>query len=507
MSQSSLEPSIAGMVQAPASSGLKRSCLSYSEVLAQSVSVIAPSTVPAAVLGLIFAQAGNATWLSFVLGIVGLVLVSLNINQFARRSASPGSLYSYIAHGLSPTAGVLGGWALMFAYLLTGMSTLCGFALISNVLLGHLLGVQAPIMLLFALGALGSYLIAFRDIQLSAKMMLVFEGMALLFVLFLGFLIWNHNGFVVDRAQLTLEGATPGSALGGVLLVIFAFSGFESSAALGDEAKDPLKTIPRSVSQSVLLAGLFFIVMAYVVVQGFHGTGKNLAQSEAPLHTLAATVGWDRLGTLIDVGILLSFFSCTLASVNSAARILFAMAKHGLVMEALGSAHVENKTPHVAVALTALLTFGVPAALYSVGVSAFDGQGYFGSLCSFGFILVYILISVAAPVYLASLGELTWKAIVYAVSGVGFMALPLLGTIGIPGSELFPTPDAAGVALLLVFAVYMAIGVAWLWIQRVRRPKLIAHMQDALESVHLQFAHAREHALSPISTKGGASRH
>src|SRR5262245_42511703 len=111
MSQPSSDASAFSEFAVPAARRLRRSCLSYLEVLAQSVSVIAPSTVPAAVLGLIYARAGNATWLSFVIGMLGLVLVSLNINQFARRSASPGSLYSYVAKGLSPTAGVLGGWA------------------------------------------------------------------------------------------------------------------------------------------------------------------------------------------------------------------------------------------------------------------------------------------------------------------------------------------------------------------------------------------------------------
>src|ERR1700689_1386320 len=115
----------------PAPRELRRDCLSYMEVLAQSVAVIAPSTVPAAILGLIFAMAGNGTWLSFLLGMVGLVFVSSNINQFARRSASPGSLYTYIVRGLGPTAGVLSGWALLFGYMLTGMSTLCGFGIMS----------------------------------------------------------------------------------------------------------------------------------------------------------------------------------------------------------------------------------------------------------------------------------------------------------------------------------------------------------------------------------------
>jgi amino acid transporter len=463
--------------------------------------VIAPSTVPAAVLGLIYARAGNATWLSFLLGMLGLVLVSLNINQFARRSASPGSLYSYIAQGLAPTAGILGGWALLFGYTLTGMSTLCGFALIGNVLLKQLLGTQLPVVAFFAVGAAASFYVAFRDIQLSAKTMLMFEGLSLLCVLALGGLIWFRSGLSVDRPQLSLEGATPGGTLSGVVLVVFGFSGFESSTALGDEAKDPLKTIPRSILQSVVLSGMFFIAMSYVVVLGFGGNGKSLTLSEAPLNALATSMGWGGLGTALNIGILLSFFSCTLASINSTARILFAMAHHGLVANALGHAHVANRTPHVAVGVSALITFSVPTALYAAGVGAFQCQGYFGTLCSFGFIVVYIMISLAAPRYLWALGKLTPRAVAYSAGGVAFMLLPLLGTIGIPGSDLLPLPDGAGLVLIAIFAAYMAMGLGWLALQRTRRPKMIAQMQIAIENVHLQFAQVREQALNTMNRK------
>jgi len=489
-------------VPVAAKPGLRASCLSYTEVLAQSVSVIAPSTVPAAVLGLVFARAGNAMWLSFLLGTLGLILVSLNINQFARRSASPGSLYAYIVRGLGPTAGVLGGWALLFGYTLTGMSTLCGFALISNVLLQHLLGVELPVVVLFAVGVIGAFYIAFRDIQLSAKTMLVLEGLALLFVLALAALILSKTGLAVHVPQVSLREASPGGTLGAVVLVIFAFSGFESSTALGGEAKNPLVTIPRSVLQSVIFAGLFFISMSYVVVLGFDGNGQSLGESEAPLHTLANQIGWGGLGTLIDVGVLLSFFSCTLASINSTARILYSMAQHGLLADELGQAHVQNQTPHVAVGIAALLTFGVPTAVYLSGISAFDAQGQFGTLCSFGFIVVYMLISAAAPAYLASIGKLTWRGRAYSFGALSFMLLPLIGTIGIPGSELFPTPDAGGVVLAVLFLVYMAIGFGWLLLERSRRPKMIAHMQDAIEAAHRKFAESMAaEALAPRSSQ------
>ncbi len=70
--------------------GLKSHCLSFGEVLAQSFAVIAPTTIPASNVGLIVALSGNGTWLSMVIGLVGLVFVSVNINQFASRSASTG---------------------------------------------------------------------------------------------------------------------------------------------------------------------------------------------------------------------------------------------------------------------------------------------------------------------------------------------------------------------------------------------------------------------------------
>jgi amino acid transporter len=100
--------------------GLKADCLSYGEVIAQSIAVIAPTTTPAANLGLIVASSGNGTWLSFVIGMIGLLFVSFNINQFASRSASPGSLYTYIVKGLGPSAGILCAWGLVLATCLPG---------------------------------------------------------------------------------------------------------------------------------------------------------------------------------------------------------------------------------------------------------------------------------------------------------------------------------------------------------------------------------------------------
>jgi len=473
--------------QLNSTNGLRRNSLSYVEVLAQSVSVIAPSTVPAVLLGLIFASAGNGTWLSFFFGMVGMVLVSCNINQFARRSAAPGSLYSYIVRGLGPTAGVLGGWALLFGYILTGMSTLCGFAVVADVL-SDKIGIHVPPLICFAAGVMLAFYVAFRDIQLSAKMMLVCEGAALLAVVILGVLIWQDKGFAIDAAQVTLTGVTPGGVTSGVVLVVFAFSGFESATSLGGEAKDPLRTIPRSVSRSVIVTGLVFTFMAYVVVLGFKDAPIALDKAEAPLDYLAKSIGWGRLSTFINLGILLSFFSCTLASINSTARIVFSMARHGLFADALGEAHITNKTPYLAVALSALVTFLVPAAVSLFGVSAFEAQGYFGTLCSFGFLLVYVLISIAAPIYLREIGVSSKMSWIYSGLALVFLALPFIGTVGIPGSSLFPPAEFPNNMLAGLFILYMALALGWLTWQRMRHPRMIPAMRKAIEKVELQFS-------------------
>ena len=457
------------------STGLKAEYLSYVDVLAQSVSVIAPSTVPAAVLGLIYASSGNGTWLSFLIGMTGLVIVSININEFARRSSSAGSLYSFVVRGLGPSAGVLSGWAILFGYILTGVSTLCGFVATSHGLVGAV-GLTIPDEVL-ASGAIAvAYILSAKDVKLSAKTMLALEGIAIAAVLALGVAVWKRFGFALDHEQLALSSTTPGGILAGVVLVVFGFSGFESSTALGEEAKDPLRTIPRSIIQSVLISGFIFVFMAYVVILGFRGQPESLAKVENPLLLLSGEIGASWLGVIINIGILLSFFSCTLASINATARIVFSMARHTLVPELLGAAHKETKTPRYALGLAAVLTLVLAISPWLSGVSPYESQGYFGSLCSFGFLTAYIMISISAPVYLRCIGQLKVRSIVFAALGAGFMLIPFVGVIGIPGSALFPPPDYPNNLLVWGFLAYMIVGTVWLVFIRKYYPETIVNV-------------------------------
>lgn len=163
------------------------------------------------------------------------------------------------------------------------------------------------------------------------------------------------------------------------------------------------------------------------------------------------------------------------------------MARHGLLPNTLGAAHDANLTPHKAVGLCSLIVFLIPASLNLLGIKAFEILGYTGTICSYGFLLVYILVSIAAPVYLYRIGKLRPMDVVFSMLGVGFMMIPVVGTVGIPGSNLFPVPEAPYNTFPYLFLLYLAVSFGWFVIQRLRYPKLVEKMERAVEAIHISY--------------------
>ena len=141
----------------------------------------------------------------------------------------------------------------------------------------------------------------------------------------------------------------------------------------------------------------------------------------------------------------------------------------------------------MAIGLSSLLTFLVPAVLHLLSVKTFDSQGYLGTICTYGFLLVYILISMAAPVYLYRLRKLRPRDLVFSILGVAFMLLLVVGTVGIPGSTLFPPPSPPQNMFPYLFLLYLAAGCGWFVIQRLRYPRMVKGMQRSVEAIHASF--------------------
>src|ERR1017187_5365479 len=257
--------------------GLRHGILSPMQTLAQSVSTMAPTTTPAATIPLVCALAGNGTWLAYA-----LATVALFIARFARHSASPGSLYTYASMTLPPWLSATVAWSLLLAYVATGSSVIGGFYHYANLLLrdatGHVF--SATLLSLLVTGV--SIWIAWRDVKISARLMLWIEAASVSVIVIVVALLLFRHGWHWDVDQLHLRGMSGSGLRLGLVLALFSFVGFESATTLGAEARNPLKTIPRAVIQSSVLAGAFFTVCAYAEVLGFHTAGQDLGASQAP---------------------------------------------------------------------------------------------------------------------------------------------------------------------------------------------------------------------------------
>jgi amino acid transporter len=439
--------------------GLHAGALGAAETLAQSVSATAPSTSSSLTIPLVFALAGNGTWLVYLMATTVILLVSFCIGRFARMSASPGSLYSYTAQTLPPTFGVVAAWGLLIAYVATGASV-AGGALYYVSLLSHqfLHWAPPPLVTLGVICALAGY-IAFRDVKLSAEVMLWIEIASVALVLAVLALLMLRVGLRIDVAQLRLTGVHFSSLGPALVLSIFSFVGFESATTLGAEARNPLRTIPRAVMQCAVLSGLFFILCSYSEVLGFHGVPTNLAETSSPLHLLAAKAGVSPLGIGIDIGAMVSMFACVLACATAAARVILRMSHAGILPKRLQLTNRVHGTPAAALFICSSLMFLGTAILASRGITGFDMYDLAGSLSVFGFLTAYALVALAVPFAERSLGQRSvWISL---VSGLTVIVIILIAIFDVRSSS-----DPAHTRIPYIYLAYIASGMAVHFVRR-----------------------------------------
>ncbi|HEY0145650.1 MAG TPA: APC family permease [Methylovirgula sp.] len=460
---------------------LKANCLGFPELLAQNIALISPTMTAALIVPVMYSNTADWSWLSYALGTIMLLFVAFNLNQFAKRSTSSGSMYAYICRGLGLTAGAIGGWALIWSYLGIAMAGVTGFTVFSGKLLS-MMGINAPPILLFAVCVAVSWFCAWKNVNLSARAMLLCEGISMVLITILGFIVMGHHGFSIDTPQFDTK-TIPWSSMGlGVVVAVFSLVGFEAATAFGDEAKDPLKTVPSSVYWSLIISGVFFVFVTYFEVQGTRGYSTTLDKIDQPLNILAQLVHIPLLQIPLSLGAMLSFFALNLSCVSAGGRIIYALGRHGILPAATASAHNTNETPHIAVTIMALMSFIVPTVATLVGkVALLDLFNDVGTCAAFGFVTVYALITVAAPVYLKKIGELKPIDIAGCVASLLLLAVPAVGSV-------YPVPSPPVNYFPYAFLAYLAVGAIWIAAFYRRTPTAPELIKGDLDQSHARYS-------------------
>jgi APA family basic amino acid/polyamine antiporter len=174
-----------------------------------------------------------------------------------------------------------------------------------------------------------------------------------------------------DPSQITLTGGGAAGVLQAAGLLFFAFAGYARIATLGEEVRDPARTIPRAIRWSL---GITLAVYVTVAVTMLSVLGPELARSGAPLADAVRAVGAQRFEPVVRIGAAVAALGSLLSLILGVSRTGLAMARDGHLPSALAAVHPRFGVPHraeVAVGALVAVVAAVADVRAAIGFSSF----------------------------------------------------------------------------------------------------------------------------------------
>jgi basic amino acid/polyamine antiporter, APA family len=306
--------------------------------------------------------AGSAVWMAFLTAMVGAMLTGLTYAALGARYPHAGGA-AYVVHRAfrRPTLSYVVGLAVV-ASGLTSMAT--GSRVIADNLRA-LFGLEAvpPLSLALAYLAVLAVLV-WRGLKESLwfnAMCSVIEAGGLVLVIVCGARFWG------SRDLLELPGTSPGLASAGLLvasasvLTFFAFMGFEDTLNVTEEVRDPARTVPRGLILAMLGAAVLYLLVSITAVSVV--PWRELARAPAPLGAVMSRAAPWIPPPVYVVITMFAVANTALINFVMGSRLVYGMARQGLLPAPLARVHAVRHTPHRAV----LAIYGCAAVVVSLG--------------------------------------------------------------------------------------------------------------------------------------------
>lgn len=324
----------------------------------------------------VFAAVGPAAAVAGALLLVGLVIAALVAYANATSSAQlaalypeSGGTYVYAREQRGAYWGFLAGWG----FVIGKSASLAAMALTFGSYLYPELARPFGIAAVIALTAVN-----YRGVRKTARLTRVIVGLVL-FAL----------GIVVSAALLggnasidNLSASVPAGLLGVLRsagLLFFAFAGYARIATLGEEVRDPERTIPRAIP---IALGIVVVVYAIVLGAALLAVGpETLAQSSAPPAAAVESGRWAAAVPAVRIGAAIASAGVLLSLLAGVSRTALAMARRCELPRFLAAVHPRYRTPHhaeVAVAVVVCAVVGVADLRGAIGFSSFAVLTYYG---------------------------------------------------------------------------------------------------------------------------------
>jgi amino acid transporter len=363
---------MADKMQASGANQLRKNSLGVGAVTFLVISAAAPLTAVAGGVP-ISMLLGNGAGIagSFLLVTIILLLFAVGYCAMARHVTNAGAFYAFAARGLG---GRFGGASALIAILSynamqIGVLGLLGAA--SSATFAPL-GLDLPWYVWSFIGIAIVAVLGYRQVDLSAKILVVLVALEYLIVLIVDAAILLKGGDAgLTLAPFSVSQVMSGSPAIGILFCFAAFIGFEATTIYSEEAKDPKRTVPRATYYSVILIGVFYMLTAWLMAAGegvdkLMPTLQGLKDPTTFLFDLAGRYVGGTVATIMGFLFVSSLFAAVLAFHNGVARYKYVAGREGILPDSVGVTHDVHQSPHVGSMIQtvlAVLVVGLFAAL------------------------------------------------------------------------------------------------------------------------------------------------
>lgn len=330
---------------------------------------MAPGAAIAASIPAGAALAGGALPLSVVFALVACLFCAWCIGLLAREMPAAGSMATYAARGLHPSAGFLVAWGYcLVGWLIPPLVLLqLGFTT-AFTLNSEFHSYPANLWWPWSLaGALIVLAAGYYGIRTSARLGTILGlseiGVFLVLAIFLLVHAGSHNSAQVFTTHYSPTGIS--GVVGGSVFTLLAFGGFEGAAPLAEETRNPRRTIQRAVLLATLLIGLLYVFTTYAVdvafgPKGFAGftTGTGAASWEGLARSLYGLFWF-----FVFLAIVNSTIANANAGVNVSSRTAYAMGRIGAFPRFLAQVSPKHRSPVNSILVAFVITIAVTLGL------------------------------------------------------------------------------------------------------------------------------------------------
>jgi len=327
-----------------------------------------------------FTPAAQAAGNGLLVGLIVAALVAacnaLASAQLAAAYPTSGGTYIYGREQLGPWWGFLAGWSFVI-----GKTASCAAMALTFASYAAPAGWERPVA---AVAVVALAAVNYRGVTRTAQLARVIVVLVLV-ALAVAVAATASTGLphLAELGTSSIIAHGPYGILQSAGLLFFAFAGYARIATMGEEVREPSRTIPRAV---IIALSITIVVYAVIAVSLLGALGPDgLAASTAPLREAAAA--WPWTGPVVTVGAALASLGALLALIAGIGRTSLAMAREGDLPRWLAAVHPRFQVPHRAEVVLAVVVVAL--------VLTVDLRGAIG-FSSFGVLLYYFVANVSA---------------------------------------------------------------------------------------------------------------